>query len=107
MESIDPTAPASYPSPGTWLVVKEICTEYDLEYKHGRREIIEMRDDVIDLNNDNISKCKKGLLCYYKNNFLTLPENACKINLKYYAQVFFENSIWDGFNRISVQHNGL
>ena len=92
MELIDPTAPASDPSPGTWSAVKEICIKYDLEYTNVRREIIEMRDDVIDLNNADIAKCKKNLLGYYKNNFLTLPENARKINLEYYAQVVFQMS---------------
>ena len=79
---IEPTAPASDPSPYTWSAVKEICIKYDLEYTNVRREIIEMGDDVIDLNNADLAKCKTNLLSYYKNNFLTLPENARKINLE-------------------------
>ena len=46
--------------------------------------------DVIDLNSADIAKCKKNLLGYYKNNFLTLPENARKINIEYYTQVVFQ-----------------
>ena len=45
---------------------------------------------VIDLNNADIAKCKKNLLGYYTNIFLSLPENAHKKNLEYYAQVVFQ-----------------
>ena len=49
-----------------------------------------MRDDVIDLNNADILNCKKNLLGYYKNNILTLPENARRKHLECYAQVVFQ-----------------
>ena len=55
-----------------------------------RKEIIEIRYDDIDLNNADISNCKKNLLGYYKNNLLTLPENSRRKHLECYAQVFFQ-----------------
>ena len=90
MELIDPTAPATDHSADTWSAVKEICIKYELEYTMVRKEIIEIRDDVIDLNNADISNCKKNLLGYYKNNLLTLPENARRKHLECYAQVVFQ-----------------
>ena len=42
VELINPTAPASDSSPGTWSAIKEIYTKYDLEYKHTRIEIIDI-----------------------------------------------------------------
>ena len=92
MELIDPTAPASDPSTGPWLFVKETCIKYQLEYTNARKEIIEMRDDVIDLNNGDIANCKKTLLGYYKNNLLTLPENVRINHLECYAQIVFQMS---------------
>ena len=90
MELIDPTAPATDHSADTWSAVKDICIKYELEYTMVRKEIIEMRDDVIDLNNADISNCKKKLLGYYKNNLLTLPKNARRKHLECYAQVVFQ-----------------
>ena len=66
----------------TCSAVKDICIKYHLEYAKVRKEIIEMRDDVIDLNNADIGKCKKNLLSYYKNNILTLPEDTRKKHLE-------------------------
>ena len=57
MEIIDPTAPGTRPSNETWAVVKKICIRYDLYYDMVRKEILEMRDDSIELSFIDMELC--------------------------------------------------
>ena len=68
MELIDPTAPRGNPLATTWNAVKDICEKYDINYTEVRAEILEMRDDSVELSLSDISLCKSNLLKFYKRN---------------------------------------
>ena len=90
MELIDPTAPGTRPSNGTWAAVRSICVQYCLDYDNVRKEILEMRDDSIELSVMDIELCKKNLLCYYKTNCQIQPILQRKKYLESYANVIFQ-----------------
>ena len=62
MELIDPTAPGGAISKETWEAVEVICNKYDLDYTNVRRDILEIRDDSVDLSIADGALCKHYLL---------------------------------------------
>ena len=89
MELIDPTAPARIPD-GTWEKVKDICSRYNLSYPNVRSEIRAMRDDAVDLSHQEITMCKENLLKFYRDKYLSTPEDRRRVHLDSYAQVVFQ-----------------
>ena len=89
MKLIDPTAPRGNPVATTWNAVKDICEKHDINYTEVRAEILEMRDDSVELSLSDIALCKSNLLTFYKRNMDTLPESQRKLNLETYIKLFF------------------
>ena len=71
MEIIGPTTLETKPSNETWAAVKNICIrQYDLDYDKVRKEILEMRDDSIELSVVDIELCKKSPTLFLQNSLL-------------------------------------
>ena len=89
MELIDPTAPAHIPD-GAWEKVKDICNRYNLSFANVRSEIRGMRDDAVDLSRQEIIMCKENLLKFYRDKYLSTPEDRRRVHLDRYARVVFQ-----------------
>ena len=90
MELIDPTAPGGQVSIETWEAVEVLCKKYDLDYTNVRREILEMRDNSVDLSIADGALCKSNLLSFYRNNYNNLPVGQSRYCLEAYAKVIFQ-----------------
>ena len=90
MELIDPTAPGGPVSIKTWEAVEILCKKYHLDYTNVRREILEMRDNSVDLSIADGALCKSNLLSFYRNNYNNLPVGQRRYCLEAYAKVIFQ-----------------